>query len=94
METTINQEIILQFEHSLYEQEKSTVTVKKYCRDAQLFADYCAERPLTKDISLIITSESLQGQKVKSLVRGQLDPCGVNCLFEVHGTPRLLRASP
>ena len=85
METTINQEIILQFEHSLYEQEKSTVTVKKYCRDAQLFADYCAERPLTKDI-VISYKQSLQ-DKGYAPTSVNLTLAAVNCFLKFMGHP-------
>lgn len=85
MEATITRDILLQFEHSLYEQEKSEITIEKYRRDARLFADYCADRPLTKDIA-IAYKQSLQ-DKGYAPASVNLTLAAVNCFLKFVGHP-------
>ncbi len=48
---------LIEFKNYLIEEEKSPLTIEKYCRDVKLFLQWLAERPLSKQAVLSFKNE-------------------------------------
>ncbi len=57
MERKIIGELLKKFENSMYEDEKSKVTVEKYLRDLRYFADFANGRSIDKVLTLEYKAE-------------------------------------
>ena len=51
-ETYITTELLAQYAHKLYEEEKSSATIEKYIRDVRTFSKYAGSQALTKDLTI------------------------------------------
>ena len=51
-ETYITTELLAQYAHKLYEEEKSSATIQKYIRDVRTFSKYAGSQALTKDLTI------------------------------------------
>ena len=63
-ETYITTELLAQYAHKLYEEEKSSATIEKYIRDVRTFSKYAGSQALTKDLTIAYISicvKSLDG---------------------------------
>ena len=57
MERKITEELLRNFENSMYENEKSKATVEKYLRDLRYFADFANDRSIDKGLTLEYKAE-------------------------------------
>ena len=62
MKRIITKDILLQYQERLYDEEKTTATIKKYLRDLKKLMDYAGGREITKKL-MVQYKEDLREKK-------------------------------
>ncbi len=85
MEMILNQQL-QQFHRTLYAEEKSPATIRKYLHDVKKFFLYAQGQPLTKELVLAYKEHLLEQYAVSS---ANTMLVSLNCFFSWSGVPEL-----
>lgn len=64
-ETYITTELLAQYAHKLYEEEKSSATIEKYIRDVRTFSKYAGSQALTKDLTIAYKRDAVKAEMAR-----------------------------
>ena len=84
MKRIITKDILLQYQERLYDEEKTTATIKKYLRDLKKLMDYAGGREITKKL-MVQYKEDLREKKGYKLTSINSFLVAANRLFECLG---------
>lgn len=84
MKRIITKDILLQYQERLYDEEKTTATIKKYLRDLKKLMDYAGGREITKKL-MVQYKEDLREKKGYKLTSINSFLVAANRLFEYLG---------